>query len=32
VWNYPDPEAHLAPLAGYAAFYAKRMDTSFTIY
>ncbi len=27
VWNYPEPEEHFAPLAGYAAFYANKMDT-----
>ncbi len=26
VWNYPEPEEHFAPLAGYAAFYANKMD------
>ena len=29
VWNYPEPEEHFAPLAGYAAFYAKKMEVSF---
>jgi uncharacterized protein (DUF427 family) len=26
VWNYPEPEEYFAPLAGYAAFYANKMD------
>jgi uncharacterized protein (DUF427 family) len=26
VWNYPEPEEHFAPLAGYAAFYHSMMD------
>ncbi len=26
VWNYPEPKEHFAPLAGYAAFYAEKMD------
>jgi uncharacterized protein (DUF427 family) len=32
VWAYPEPEENFAPLAGYAAFYAAKMDTHFIIY